>query len=163
MKTDVFNQKLLSAIEKCSSNFFIVKQNKNIQCSCVNHSTKQPFAACKKCLGTGYKVTIKKIRGACHEEMKGGAHLSARGSRITRTYYLKADYEIAENNYLIDHNEIYYVYRVAMERGLDGTISHKRVTAVLRQEDHDKILNNFLEIINKTLTPKQKGEFPWLT
>lgn len=162
MRTELFNQKLLKTIEECAANFLVVKQNTNIKCSCVNHSTRQPDPLCKKCLGTGYKVSIKKMRGACHEEMKGGTHLSARGSRITRTYFMDPQYDIQENNYIVDRNEIHYVYRVNTERGLDGVYTHKKVMAVMLQENHDKILKNIMEVLNKKLTAEQKGEFPWL-
>jgi hypothetical protein len=157
-----FKKRVLDMIEECSSNFFIVKQDFNIQCTCLDHSTKQPNPACKKCLGTGYKVTIKKMRGACREELKGGNKLSAETSRITRTYYIDSKYSVDENNYIIDHNEVYYIYRAAAMRGLDGVITHKQVTTVLKSEDHEKVLRNFMELINKKLTAEQKGEFPWL-
>lgn len=162
MKAELFKQKILNMIETCSSNFFVVKRDTRIQCDCVDHATKQPVASCKKCLGTGYKVSIKKMRGACYEEMKGGATLSSKTSRIMRTYYIDPSNTIAENDYIVDHNEVYYVYRIAVMRGLEGEITHKQVTAVLKSEDHDKIFKNFITIINKTLTAAQKGEFPWL-
>ena len=163
MNSNLFKNKVLKMIEECASNFFLVEQDKRIQCSCLNHTTKQPDASCQKCLGTGYKVIIKKSRGACWEEMKGGATLSSKTSRIMRTYYMDAKYPIAENNLIIDHNEVYYVYRISVMRGLDGEITHKQVTSVLKSEDHDKILKNFMKVINKKLTAEQKGEFPWLT
>lgn len=162
MDSKLFKNKVLSMIETCSSNFFLVVQDRTIQCSCLNHTTKQPSATCQKCLGTGYKVVIKKSRGACWEEMKGGATLSSKTSRIMRTYYMDPKYPIAENNLIIDHNEIYYVYRVATMRGLNGEITHKQVTSVLKSEDHDKVYKNFKKVIDKKLTVEQRGEFPWL-
>lgn len=162
MDSKLFKNKILKMIEECSSNFFLVEQDKRIQCSCLNHTTRQPNASCPKCLGTGYKVIIKKSRGACWEEMKGGATLSSKTSRIVRTYYMDAKYSIAENNLIIDRNEVYYVYRIAVMRGLDGEITHKQVTSVLKSEEHDKILKNFMKVIDKKLTAEQRGEFPWL-
>lgn len=162
MNAELFKQKIINMIETCSSNFFVVRRDTRIKCDCVNHATKQPNAACKKCLGTGYKVSINKMRGACYEEMKGGATLSSKTSRIMRTYYIDPSNAIAENDYIIDHNEVYYVYRIAVMRGLAGEITHKQVTSVLKSEDHDKVFNNFKTLIDKALTPEQKGEFPWL-
>ena len=40
--------------------------------------------------------------------------------------------------------------------------THQEVTAALLTNDHDKILNNFYEIINKKLTPEQRKQFSWL-
>jgi hypothetical protein len=163
MQTAVFTDKIKQTIEQCAYNFFVVQQDENFKCSCVNHSTKQPDPACKKCLGTGFKVKIKKMRGACYEEMKGGATLSSKTSRIMRTYYVDNKYDFWENNYIIDRGQIYYVYRSAILVGLGGEITHKQVTSVLKTEDHDKVLKNFMHIINNKLTDAQKGEFPWLT
>ena len=163
MKGTVFSQKIKDIIEACSYNFFIVQQDENFQCSCVNHSTKQPDATCKKCLGTGYKVKKKKIRGACNEKMIGGETLSKKTSRITKTFYVDCKYDIYENNLIIDNNEIYYIYRTSIIRGIEGIQTHKEITSVLKTENHDKVLKNFLYIINKKITPVQKGDFPWLT
>ena len=162
MNSDLFVKKILNMIEECSANYFLVKKDDRIKCECVNHTTRQPDASCKKCLGTGHKVSIKKIRGACYEQMKGGATLSSRTSRIIRTYYFPTEVELSENDFIVDQGEVYYVYRVATYRGLDGKATHKQVTSVLKSEDHDKIYNNFKNIISKKLTPAQKGEFPWL-
>ena len=162
MNSDLFVSKIVSMIEECSTNYFLIKKDDRIKCDCINHTTKQPDAACKKCLGTGHKVTIKKIRGACFEEMKGGATLSSKTSRIIRTYYFKTDVVLSENDFIVDDSQVYYVYRIATLRGLEGKPTHKQVTTVLKSEDHEKIYSNFVNILNKKLTPAQKGEFPWL-
>lgn len=162
MDNQSFANNILAMIERCSSNFFLIAPNQSIQCSCVDHTTKQSDPSCKKCLGTGYKIKITKIRGACYEQMKGGATLSSKTSRITRTYYIDNKYTIHENDFIVDNNEIYYVYRLATMRGLGGLATHKEITSVLKSEDHDKVYNNFLAIINKKLTPNQRGDFPWL-
>jgi hypothetical protein len=162
MNSDLFVKKIVAMIEECSANYFLVKKDERVRCDCVDHTTRQPFAGCKKCLGTGYKVSIKKIRGACFEEMKGGATLSSKTSRIIRTYYTTVDVQLSENDFIIDQGEVYYVYRIATLRGLDGKATHKQITTVLKSEDHDKIYKNFKAIVDKKLTPAQKGEFPWL-
>jgi hypothetical protein len=162
MNSDLFVSKIVNMIETCSSNYFLIKKDERIQCNCVDHATNQPDASCNKCLGTGYKVIIKKIRGACYEEMKGGATLSSKTSRIIRTYYVKNDVELSENDFIVDNNQVYYVYRISTMRGLEGKATHKQVTCVLKSEDHNKVLNNFMKIINKKLTPAQRGEFAWL-
>lgn len=162
MDANIFTKKIKDIIEICSYNFFLVQQDFKIKCTCLNQTTLQPDANCKKCLGTGYKVKIKICRGASDDELKGGATLSARSSRIIKKYYIDNKYNISENNLIIDDYNIYYVYRAQNMRGVYEQYTHKEITATLRTENHDKILNNFLNVINKKLTPKQKEAFSWL-
>lgn len=162
MNGNLFKKKILNTIEQCATYYFLVKKDNSIKCTCVNHTTGQSDSSCKKCLGTGYKICIKKIRGACWEDVKGGETLSTKSSRLTRTYYFPPETEMSENDYIIDQAEIYYIYRLSTLRGVGGYLTHKEVTTVLKTEDHNKIYNNFINLINKKLTPKQKEDFPWL-
>lgn len=162
MDANIFTGKIKQVIECCSYNFFLIQQDFNIKCTCLNQTTLQPDDNCKKCLGTGYKVKIKKCRGASDDQLKGGATLSARSSRIIKKYFIDSKYSIFENNLIIDNYNVYYVYRTQKMRGVYEQYTHKEITATLKTENHDKILNNFLNIINTKLTPKQKEEFSWL-
>lgn len=157
-----FTDMIKKTIEVCSFNFFIIQQDFSKQCTCVDHTTKQADENCKKCLGTGYKIKIKKCRGACNDELKGGATLAARSARITRDYFIDNKYELHDNNLIVDRNEIFYIYRVEKMKGVYDMDTHQEVTAILRTNDHDKILDNFLDVINKRLSPEQRSEFPWL-
>jgi hypothetical protein len=157
-----FTDMIKNSIEICSYNFFVVQQDFNNKCSCVDHNTKQPDESCKKCLGTGYKCTIRKCRGASNDELKGGATLSERSARIIKNYFIDDKFPIYDNNLIIDNNEIYYVYRVERMKGIYELNTHQEVTAVLLTNKHDVILNNFKNIINKKLTAEQRSEFDWL-
>ena len=162
MDKNHFTEMIKKTIEVCSFNFFVIQQNKDIKCSCINHSTQQPDSNCKNCLGTGYKCTIRKCRGACYDELKGGATLSSKTARIIRNYFIDEKYPVYDDNLIIDRNEIYYVYRVEKLKGVYDMDTHQEVTAALLTNDHAKILNNFYEIINKKLTPEQRKQFSWL-
>lgn len=75
MDNQYFHDKIRKTIEECSYKFFIVIPDLERACTCTCHSTKTANPKCKKCLGTGYRITIKTIEGASDEEVKGGATL----------------------------------------------------------------------------------------
>lgn len=162
MDREHFTKMIKDTIDVCAFNFFIIQQDFKIKCSCLDHNTKQPDEDCMKCLGTGYKCTIKKCKGACNDELKGGATLSSRSARIVRNYFIDEKCPIHDNNLIVDRNEIFYVYRVEKMKGIYDLNTHQEVTATLVTNGHDKKLNNFYKVINKKLTPQQRSEFGWL-
>lgn len=163
MSYDNFSEKIQKVIDECSYPFFIVQQDFNKLCTCISEGTSQSDPACRKCLGTGYKVKIKIAKGASYEEMKiGGASISVKNSRIIKHYYIKPEYKIFQDNYIIDNNEVYYVYRVTAKRGIRNEYTHQEIIASLHVNDHDIILNNCLAVIKKNLPKNRWEEFPWL-
>ena len=71
-------------------------------------------------------------------------------------------YKIFQDNYIIDNNEVYYVYRVTAKRGIRNEYTHQEIIASLHVNDHDIILNNCLAVIKKNLPKNRWEEFPWL-
>lgn len=149
MDNNYFHDKIRKTIEACSYPFYVVKPNHDIACTCTCHSTKEPDPKCKKCLGTGYKITIKIIKGASDEEVKGGASLNVKSTRILKNYYILAKYPMKEDDYIVDDGVVYYVYRNTMCRGLLGEKTHQELIAAKVTNNQTDIINNFNEIINK--------------
>lgn len=163
MSYDKFTEKIQKAIEECSYPFFVVQQDFNKKCPCVDASTGEADPNCKKCLGTGYKVKIKISHGASYEEMKvGGSSMSAKNSRVVKHYYTNRNCDLKQDNYIIDENELFYVYRISNLKGIHNEYTHQEIMAALHVNDHDVILRNCLEVINKFLPKKKRDDFPWL-
>lgn len=162
MSYDNFTKKIQKVIEECSYPFFVVQQDFTKLCTCVNSSISEADPKCKKCLGTGHKVKIKIVYGASYEEMKlGGAGISS-NSRIAKHYYVNKNYNLYQDNYIIDENELYYIYRISNQKGIHNEYTHQEIMAILHVNDHDTILKNCLEVINKFLPKKKRDDFPWL-
>lgn len=151
MNKEMFHNSILRTIDECSYKFYVVKPNKSIKCICTNHTTKQANVECKKCLGTGYKIVIKRYYGASNDKMKGGASIGTKTSQIIKTYFLKCEYKIAEDDLIVDDNELYYAFRVEDMKGLKGVKTHQEVMAVKRKNDHDIALQNFKDILNRKI------------
>lgn len=149
MNSKYFANRIRDIIEKCSFDFYVVQQDNNIICPCFNPDTKQADTSCTRCLGTGHKITIRKYRGACISDTKSSQGMNTETSRITKTYYMDIKYNMQENNYIIEDDSVYYVYKIEKKRGLDGIFTHQQILAVKVTHDHDLILNNFYKIIDK--------------
>ena len=58
--TNNLNDKILDIINRCSYDMYVIHKYTNMICTCVNHETDQADVYCKKCLGTKYKISIRK-------------------------------------------------------------------------------------------------------
>lgn len=142
-----FQNNIDKTIEECSFLMYAVMQNRNVKCTCAPHATKQPLESCKKCLGTGHKIRIKRIKGAVNESIKGGTALGVMSSYTTKQYFINKKYGLTEDDLLIDDNEVYYIHRIMKMRALQGDLSHLEMTGIKKKNGHDTILKNFKDII----------------
>ena len=147
-----WNQKIRDTIEKCSYEFYVIHPIKQIACTCVNHSTKQADPGCKMCLGLGYKIRIRKIKGAANDIEATSSGKNARGSSaltVAKTYFIDCKYPIEDYDMIIDDDEVMYVFRIYTMKGLNGEVTHNEVSAYPQRTDHNITLKNFREIMKK--------------
>lgn len=149
MDAQLFKQKIEKTIEMCSKTFYWVHTDKRFKCNCIEHATGQPSNTCPKCLGTGYRIIIKKARGSYDEEMIGTMRLNSNASNVVRKYFLLNKYDVTENDYFIEDDQVYYVFRVMHMHGLDGLETHLQVTCARKDNNHEQILQNFKDILKK--------------
>lgn len=153
MKRAYFDRKIKEQIEACSYDFYIVNPIKDVKCTCVDIKTNQAEPKCINCLGTGYKISIKKIRGASNEVLKNisgkGGVRGSLAEAIVRNYFIDKKYPVSEDALIIDNNLVFYVYRIADMKGLEGVETHYEIQANLKKNDHNVILNNFKKIMEK--------------
>lgn len=149
IQSNEFNKCIQDTIDRCSYDFYVVHTNLAIDCVCTKQATGQPDAACKKCLGTGHKIVIRKTRGASNNELKGTATLGVMSSRVAKTYFIKSNFVPNEKDLIIDDNEVYYVHRFERRRSLEGIYTHSEIASIKQTNRHNTILNNFYQILNK--------------
>jgi hypothetical protein len=138
-----FNENILNVIEKMSYNFFAVQQDFNVDCICVNFDTKQANPGCKKCLGTGKKIKIKRLRGACQEPKPPSLPRSGREMVEAKNYYIKPDNLMARDNIIVDGDEIFVVQGVQREKAFHGELVFQKCTTVPKKSDTELFLKNF--------------------
>lgn len=144
---DHYHQMIQKVIDECSYKFYQIIPDINIECPCVDHPSKQADPECTKCLGTGYRITIKMIYGAANDEMKGSTSLGLESSRVIKEYFVSKRFDVHPDDVFVDGEDLYYVFRIEKLKGLNGTHTHNEVTCVKRTNDSQKALKNFYKII----------------
>ena len=150
MNNNIWHQKIKDTIEKCEYEFYTINPINSITCTCVNHATKQADPRCMYCLGTGYKIKIRKIKGASNEIESNIAGKGVKGSAaesVGRTYFIDSKYPIGEHDLIVDNDEILYVYRIYKMKGLKGEHTHNEIKVIPKRNDSSAILANFKRIM----------------
>ena len=136
-------------IDSWDYNFWIVKQITQIQCKCVDPTTKQPKQDCKHCLGLGYKIKIYKAKGASRESKEFEA-LRAEFPTVTpKIFYIKSKLFIEKQDLIIDEEGVYTVYSTQFHRGLNGEYKFTRCVCPNQKFGKSYVLKNFKEILNE--------------
>lgn len=148
----LFNDGIMNMIEKYSYDAFMVNQNTNVKCICINPSTKEPDPNCKKCLGTGRKIKIKKVRLSSDNTDVAGSKQMIRESvdiLITQVYYLPAKYKFSKDDIIVDGDDAYIVYQSSTGQSDHGEVIYNKIMAVDKKYDQTKFMDNFNEIVGR--------------
>ena len=150
MDNKYWNQRIRDTIETCAYEFYVIHPIKEVQCTCVNHSTKQADPKCKMCLGTGHKIRIRKIKGAANDIEANSSSKNSKGSTaltVAKTYFIDSKYPIDDEDLIVYDDEVMYVFRIYTMKGLNGEVTHNQVTAYPLRADHKITLQNFRELM----------------
>ena len=145
---EMFNNSILKIVERFSYNFFIVQQDFGINCTCVNFDTKQADPACPKCLGTGKKITIRKIRGASADSGIPQTIRTQGDFLIAKTYYIPCSTPIADNNIIVDDGA-WPVYKTQNLRSFGGGNIYQKCLTVSKKSNEHLFLDNFYKIVGR--------------
>ena len=136
-------------IDSWDYEFWVVKQITQIQCKCVDPTTKQAKQDCKHCLGLGYKIKIYKARGASRESKEFEA-LRAEFPTVTpKVFYIKSKLFIEKQDLIIDEEGVYTVYATQFHRGLNGEYKFTRCVCPNQKFGKSYVLKNFKELLNE--------------
>ena len=147
MHTKKFNDGIMNIIKMHSYYFYIVQRNTDISCTCVTHSTSQASPECPKCLGTGFKITVRKIKGAAQDTMLPTTFRSD-NFLVARNYFISDKYKMAEDDLIIDKDVIYRVFEAQELISLEGTIPYRKVSSIKKKFDSKVLLKNLQNIID---------------
>ena len=89
MKTDEINEKTVRLLlNRYGYYFYIIKKIPNTRCTCVDPTTKDPDLSCKKCLGLGTRVKIKKVFGVIRESRERETSVAQNISSTPKIVYI---------------------------------------------------------------------------
>jgi hypothetical protein len=147
---DGFNEGVLNIINKLSYEFFVIKRNNSVKCTCIDFTTKEADPTCKKCLGTGNKITIKKIKGASQMTDLASSMRPNGGLMLARFYYIDFKELVMEDgDIIIDNNQVYYAYQIQSYKSFSGTDVYQKCLFCVKKEDTKILLKNFNEIVSR--------------
>jgi hypothetical protein len=142
-----FNNNIKRIIEKFSYDFFVIQQDFNIDCSCKNFTTKQADPTCPKCLGTGHKIKVKKIRGASEDRKATFRNSGLDEQTLAYHYYIDAKYPISEQNIIVDGDEVMIAYRIEKKKTANREHVYTKVAAHKKKSDIKIFMKNFSKIV----------------
>ena len=99
-----FDENIIALIDLLEYDMWLVLPDFHVKCVCQNFETKDGNKFCPYCLGTGYKVKIKKIKGVRQPDSLEGMY----GKYKTEfgVYFFKNEYPVKEKAYIVWHDEI---------------------------------------------------------
>jgi len=147
---DSFENQISHIIDLFNHSFFIVQQDFNIACDCVDFNTKDPDPNCKKCLGTGNKIKIKKIFGVRQDTTVPSTLRPSNSFFVAKNYYTnEQQIKIKKDNIIVDGDEILYVYQIQNHNSYKGKRVFQKSLAVTKKINSDVFLENFNSIIGR--------------
>lgn len=143
-----FDEHIRAIIELLEYDMWLITPDKHIDCVCKSFETKQADKACRKCLGTGYKIKMKKIKGVRQPKNIGIADMKV--SAEIGEYFFKNDYHIKEDDILVWRNEVEIVTRVDRFCSDAEKPVYYRCNTRPKKNDVEIFLRNLYKIIGKT-------------
>ena len=143
------DSKILQAIDKFSYPVWFVIRDENVLCPCINPTTKQPDPACPKCLGTGRKIKIRRMMAA-HQNNRislRGEGLGATEINIIGVYYTKNDTNSAEEDIIVDGNNVDIIQHAYAERTDHSTPVYFKYETVPKKANVKLFLSLFDNIL----------------
>lgn len=101
-----------SIINTFEHEFYIVQQDFEKKCACVDYLSGDPDATCKKCFGLGYKIGIRKIKGVNQDTRISFKNTAASEHTLSNTYFINQKYKPLKDNIIVDNGEPLHIYSV---------------------------------------------------
>ena len=136
-------------IDNWDYSFYVIKQVPNMQCKCVDKTSKQAQQSCPLCLGLGNKIKIYKVKGASRESKEFEA-LRAEFPTVTpKIFYIKTKLFIDKQDLIIDNETMYSVYATQFHRGLNEEFNFTRCVCPTVKFNKYEIMKNFKRLLNE--------------
>lgn len=146
-KARTLNNGIMNIIDMYSHDHYIVKRNEKIKCICTEHATSQADTDCLKCLGTGYKITIRKIKAAAQDTKLPSTSFKGTSLSVTRNFFIPQKYAIEKDDIIVSYGVPFFVVEIQEMISLKGSIPYNKITSVKKQFDANIFMNNFNTII----------------
>lgn len=142
-----FDEHILSLIDMLEYDMWLISIDEHINCVCKNFDTKQAYKFCPRCLGTGHKITIKKIKGVRQPGSQSSFAIGT--STETGIYFFKHDYKIKDNDLIVWHDEIEQVMKTERFCSDAQKPVYFRCETILKKTNREAFLKNLYRALGK--------------
>lgn len=143
-------------IDRYGYYFYIIRCVPETECSCVNHTTRSSDPKCKKCLGTGHKIKIKKVFGTIREIKERESESVINVNSTPKIVYIKGMLRINKDDLVVDNEDVYHVLACQHHKGEKGEFAFTRLICPFTKTNPAHFIRNFKELLNDQLRKKNK-------
>lgn len=147
-----FNRGIKGIIQKLAYPMYIVIRQPELKCTCVDqHEIADPD--CPKCLGTGRKIRIRKIKGVMEpEDVSTG--LNNKQQKVgSNRYYFDADDVtndmMQQNNLIVREDEVDILQNPKKYRSDSNKVIYYHCEAAFKKLNRGTFLKNFKRLVGK--------------
>lgn len=150
MLSPSFNKNVKRIIQKLAFPAYVIILDPLLKCPCRDqHETADP--ACKKCLGTGKKIKIRKIKAAMEPD-EVSVRLSGQQQKIASNYYyFDADDVTTEmiqpGNIIVRDDEADILQSPKKYRSDSNKVIYYHCEAVNKKDNKELFLENFRRLV----------------
>lgn len=145
-----FNKNILKIIDKLSYPMYIVCLDKRYKCPCLSQH-ENADKNCTKCLGTGYKIKIKKIEGVMEPDEVSVRLSGSQQKMAVNNYYFNAKKVdgslIKPDNLIVREDEVDIVQDPKKYRSDSNNVIYYYVEGVKLRSYKNTFLKNFYNLI----------------
>ena len=147
-----FNRNVKQIIQKLAYPMYIIIRDQHLKCPCIdNTDTANPD--CPKCLGTGKKIKIKKIKGVLEpEDVSTGLNNEQRKVGSNKYYFDSNDVTdemMQQNNLIVRDDEVDILQNPKKYRSDSNKVIYYHCEAVLKKLNRVTFLKNFRKLVGK--------------
>lgn len=144
-----FNRGLHRLIKKVEWPMYVINVDQSHKCKCLNHQANTGNVNCPYCLGSGYKIKIRKIMGV-KQPYESKFKMSTELDNLVTTYYFDQKYApIKKGDYIVMNDEIDVIRLTRNFRSDSGDTQFIEAPAVLKKYDNQIFLENFHRIVGE--------------
>lgn len=145
-----FNRKIQGIIKKLNFPVYVVVQDKNYQCTCVDMNN-QPDPSCPKCLGTGHKIKIRKVLAAMEPD-DVSVRMNGSSQKVASNYYYfdasTTPKDVPQtDNIIVRDDEVDVLLSPKLYRSDSNRVIYYYCEAVDKKANRGLFLRNFWKLV----------------
>jgi hypothetical protein len=143
---------ILKVLDQFAYPMFLVKVNPQLDCPCVTSPGGDADPGCVLCLGTGKKITIRKIKGLSQNSkavFRTAQNNVKNESSNMPFFYVLPKYPVAIDDMFVENDSIFIATRVDPKKCEKGNVAYYYCETAPKKAHQAKILANFRSLIGE--------------